>query len=67
MNTLNDLVKEGKIMSISLCEVSAATIKEAARYSKISGVEIELSLWCRDPLYNGITDACYELDIPIFA
>ena len=67
MNTLNELVKEGKIGGIALSEVNANTIREAAKCSKIVGVEVELSLWTTDPLHNGIAEACYELGIPIFA
>lgn len=64
---LDGLVKEGKIGSIGLSEVNANTIREAAAITKISAVEIELSLWQTEPLTNGITEACAELDIPIIA
>ena len=67
MNALDDLVKEGKIGGVGLSEVSANTIRQAAKYIKIVTVEVELSLWCTDPLSNGISDACYELGIPMTA
>ena len=67
LNTLAELVKEGKIGGIALCEVNAATIKEAAEVTKIVAVEIELSLWCTDPLTNGIAKVCHERGIPIIA
>jgi pyridoxine 4-dehydrogenase len=60
-------IKAGKLGGISLSEVSAATIRRAAKFTKISAVEVELSLWSTDILENGIADACAELDIPIFA
>ena len=67
LNTLAQLVNEGKIGGVGLSEVSAATIRQAAQVTKIVAVEIELSLWCTEPLTNGIAAACKELDIPIVA
>lgn len=67
MTALAELVDEGKIGGVALCEVSAETIREAATFTKIVAVEIELSLWSTEPLRNGIADACAELNIPIIA
>ena len=64
---LRDLVQEGKIGGIALSEVNANTIREAAKTTKIVAVEVEISLFCTDPLTNGITDACAELGIPVIA
>ena len=64
---LKNLVQEGKIESVALSEVSADRIREAANFMKIAAVEIELSLWCTDPLRNGVTSTCRELNIPILA
>ena len=64
---LADLVKEGKIGGVALSEVNANTIRQAAKITKIVAVEVELSLWCTDPLTNGIAAACAEFDIPIIA
>ncbi len=50
--------------SEALSEVIAATIREAAKITKIVAVEVELSLWSREPLTNGIAKACADLDIP---
>ena len=67
LTALADLVKEGKIGGVALSEVSAKTIREAAKITQIVAVEVELSLWCTDPLTNGIAAACAELNIPIIA
>lgn len=64
---LKDQVEAGNIGAISLSEVSAATIRRAAKAAKIESVEVELSLWCTEPLENGVAAACAELDIPILA
>ncbi|KAI9670638.1 MAG: Pyridoxine 4-dehydrogenase [Alyxoria varia] len=60
-------VKEGKLEGISLSECSANTIRRAAKVHKISGVEIEFSLFSTDILENGVAEACADLNIPIFA
>ena len=67
LETLDELVREGKIGAIALSEVNAKTIREAAAITKIAAVEIELSLWHTEPLKNGITQACADLNIPIIA
>lgn len=60
-------VQNGNIGGVALSEVSAATIRRAAKVAKIEAVEVELSLWSTEPLENGVVEACAELDIPIFA
>lgn len=64
---LAELVKEGKIGGVALSEVSASTIRQASKITKIVAVDIELLLWCTDALKNGIVKSCAELDIPIIA
>jgi pyridoxine 4-dehydrogenase len=64
---LQEHVDAGSIGGIALSEVSAATIRRAAKVAKIEAVEVELSLWCTEPLENGVAQACAELDIPIIA
>ena len=65
--TLEELVQQGKIAGVALSEVNADTIRAAAKITKIVAVEIEISLFCTDPLTNGIAKACAELNIPIIA
>lgn len=62
-----EYVKAGKVGGISLSEVSAKTIRRAARVHKIAAVEVEFSLWSTHILENGVAQACAELDIPIIA
>lgn len=64
---LNEYIEDGKLGGVSLSEVSAATIHEAASITKILAVEVELSLWSTDPLENGIAEACAQHDIPLMA
>ncbi|MBE3040983.1 aldo/keto reductase [Candidatus Bathyarchaeota archaeon] len=62
-----EYVDTGKIGGISLSEVSAATIHEAVKITKVVAVEVELSLWSTDPLENGVAAACAEHGIPMIA
>lgn len=60
-------IDAGSVGGISLSEVSAATIHEAAKITKIEAVEVELSLFTTDPLENGVAAACAEHGIPLVA
>ncbi|KAI1357040.1 NADP-dependent oxidoreductase domain-containing protein [Xylaria sp. FL0043] len=67
LRVIDSYVKQGKIGGVTLSEVNANSIRQAAKVVKVVGVEIELSLFHTDPIHNGICQACAELDIPIFA
>jgi pyridoxine 4-dehydrogenase len=67
IGAIAEYVKAGKVGGISLSEVSANSIRRAAKVHKISAVEVEFSLFTTDILSNGIAEACKELDIPILA
>ncbi|KAJ5701736.1 aldo/keto reductase [Penicillium malachiteum] len=64
---LAQLVHEGKIGGIQLSEVSADTIRRAAKVTKIDMVEAEISLWSRDVFQNGVAETCAELGITMVA
>lgn len=67
IKVLGQLVQEGKIGGIGLSEVNAETIRRAHKVYPIRVVEVELSLWTTDILYNGVASTCAELGIPIVA
>lgn len=67
VKALGLLIKEGKIKGIGLSEVNEETIRRAAKVHPITQVEVELSLWSPDILYNGVVRTCAELGIPIVA
>lgn len=48
VGAMSDLVKEGKVKYIGLCEVSAGTIRRANKVHPISAVQSEYSVWSRD-------------------
>ncbi|KAI1386845.1 putative aldo/keto reductase [Hypoxylon trugodes] len=62
-----EYIQTGKIGGIMLSEVRAETIHKAVKITKIVGVEVELSLFSRDILDNGVAAACAQYDIPIIA
>ncbi|ORY57525.1 aldo/keto reductase [Pseudomassariella vexata] len=62
-----EYVQTSKIGGISLSEVKASTIHEAAKITKIVACEVELSLFSTDVLNNGVAAACAEHNIPLIA
>ena len=49
VGALSDLVRAGKIQTIGLSEVSAATLRKAHAVHPITAVQTEYSLWTRNP------------------
>lgn len=62
MGAFADLVKAGKIRYIGLSEITAKTLKRAAKIHPITAVQSEYSLWERKP-EREILKTCHELDI----
>jgi aryl-alcohol dehydrogenase-like predicted oxidoreductase len=60
VGALKDLLDAGKIRAIGLSEVSAATLRKAAKVAPISAVQTEYSLWTRNPEL-GVLEACEEM------
>jgi hypothetical protein len=66
VGALADLVRDGKILSIGLSEVSAATLRRAHAVHPIAAVQSEYSLWTRNPEI-AVLDACRELGTTLVA
>jgi len=60
VGALSDLVRQGKIQSIGLSEVSASTLRKAHAVHPITAVQTEYSLWTRNPEI-AVLQACQEL------
>ena len=60
VGALADMVKEGKIRTIGLSEVSAATLKKAHAVHPVTAVQSEYSLWTRNPEI-AVIEACAEI------
>ncbi|KAJ4394131.1 hypothetical protein N0V93_003348 [Gnomoniopsis smithogilvyi] len=60
-------IDAGKVGGISLSEVSAQTIHDAVKITKVKAVEVELSLFSTEVLENGVAAACAQYDIPLVA
>ncbi|MER9741621.1 MULTISPECIES: aldo/keto reductase [unclassified Mesorhizobium] len=62
VGAMAELVRDGKVRSLGLSEVSAATIRRAHAVHPIAAVQSEYSLWSRDP-EDEVFDVCRELGI----
>jgi aryl-alcohol dehydrogenase-like predicted oxidoreductase len=60
------LVEQGKVRTLGLSEVSAATIRKAHKEHPVTAVQTEYSLWTRNPEI-AVLDACRELGIAFVA
>jgi aryl-alcohol dehydrogenase-like predicted oxidoreductase len=66
VGAMADLVKAGKVRYLGLSEVSANTLRRAARVHPIAALQSEYSLWTRGP-ESGELDACRELGVTFVA
>ncbi|WP_375666770.1 aldo/keto reductase, partial [Bartonella sp. TT121SHDZB] len=66
MQGLAQLVQEGKIDRIGLCEVSAATLRRAHAVHPVAAVQTEYSLWTRE-VEDEVLPACRELSVGLVA
>ncbi len=66
VGALADLVRAGKIRSIGLSEVSAATLRRAHAVHPIAAVQSEYSLWSRE-VEIAVLQACRELGAALVA
>ncbi|MCC5882255.1 MAG: aldo/keto reductase [Halomonas sp.] len=66
VGALTRLVEEGKIRSIGLSEISAATLRRARTEHPIAAVQSEYSLWTRNPEI-ALLEACREADTALVA
>ena len=60
VGAVSRLVEQGKVRTVGLSEVSAATIRKAHAVHPIAAVQTEYSLWTRNPEI-AVLDACREL------
>jgi aryl-alcohol dehydrogenase-like predicted oxidoreductase len=60
VGAMADLVRQGKVRTLGLSEVSAATLKRAHAVHPIVALQTEYSLWTRNPEI-AVLDACREI------
>ncbi|MHB1970054.1 MAG: aldo/keto reductase, partial [Acidimicrobiales bacterium] len=60
------LVEAGKVRYLGISEASVATIERAHAVHPMSAVQMEYSLWTRDP-EDGVLEACRRLGIGFVA
>lgn len=66
VGTMAELVKQGKVKTIGLCEVNPETLRRAHAVHPISALQTEYSLWSREPEQE-LFDVCKELGITFMA
>ena len=66
VGAMSRLVEEGKVRTLGLSEVSAATLRKAHAVHPITAVQTEYSLWTRNPEI-AVLDACRELGVTFVA
>jgi aryl-alcohol dehydrogenase-like predicted oxidoreductase len=67
VGAMAELVKAGKVRYLGLSEASAATLERASKVHPIAALQVEFSLWTRDPQENGMLDACRRLGTSLVA
>lgn len=63
VGAMAELVQEGKVRFLGLCEAAPETIRRAAAVHPITAVQTEYSLWTRDVESDGVLETCRELGI----
>ncbi len=66
VGAMSRLVEQGKVRTLGLSEVSAATLRKAHAVHPITAVQNEYSLWTRNPEIAALA-ACRELGIALVA
>jgi len=67
VGALAELVAEGKVRHIGVCEASVETIRRAHAVHPLAAVQTEYSLFERDIEHNGVRDTLSELGIGLVA
>lgn len=65
LGALAQLVREGKIRAIGLCEVAPQTLRRAAAIHPVAALQSEYSLWSREP-EQGALQACRDVGAAFF-
>jgi len=66
VGAMAELVKQGKVKSLGLSEVSGDTLRRAHKVHPIAALQTEYSLWSREP-EEGLLQTCAELGITFVA
>lgn len=67
VGAMAELVKAGKVRYLGLSEASGATLARASKVHPIAALQVEFSLWTRDPQQNGMLEACRQLGTSLVA
>jgi len=62
VGAMAQLISQGKVRFIGICEAGAKTLRRACREHPVVALQTEYSLWCRD-VERDILPACRELGV----
>lgn len=66
VGAMGELVAAGKVRFLGLSEAGPETLRRAVREHAISALQVEYSLWSRDP-EDGLLEVCRELGVGVVA
>ena len=66
VGAMTDLVREGKVRHIGLSEMAPDTLRRAHAVHPVSAVQVEYSLWTRDP-EDDVLPTCRDLGVGLVA
>ncbi len=66
VGAMSELVQQGKVRYIGLCEASDSNLKRAHAVHPISAMQVEYSLWTRNP-EQGLLSTCDDLGVTLMA
>ncbi|ALM50945.1 aldo/keto reductase [Halomonas huangheensis] len=66
VGAMAELVREGKVRALGLCEVSATTLERACHVHPIAALQSEYSLWSRG-VEDAVLPACRRLGVTLVA
>lgn len=66
VGAMSQLVTEGKVRRLGICEAAPATLSRAHATHRMAALQTEYSLWSRGP-DEGLLDLCAELGIGVVA
>jgi histidinol phosphatase-like enzyme len=67
VSALAELLREGLVERIGLCNVDRDALETAMGWAPISSVQVACSPFADDPLFGGVLDLCEQHGIPLIA
>jgi len=66
VGAMSELVQQGKVRYLGLCEAAESTLRRAHAVHPITAMQAEYSLWTRD-IEGGLLDVCDDMGVSLMA